>query len=99
MKKLLCFVPALMIAAVILILIIGSQSIATSADSYKPEKTYESILIENQETLWGLAENYAAELNMGKAEYVKELKSINGLTSDKIIRGTHLIIICAGKTI
>ena len=99
MKKLLCLVPAIMIAAVILILVIGSQSIATSANSYKPEKTYESIVVENQETLWSLAENYAAGLNMGKAEYVKELKSINGLTSDRIIRGTHLIIICAGKTI
>ncbi len=95
MKKLICMIPAVLIAAAALIIILCSHSVATSAENYAPQKTYVSIEIANSETLWGLAEAYADDLQMSKTEYVQELKSINGLTSDRIIRGTHLIVICA----
>ena len=95
MKKLICMIPAILIVSVALIIILGSHSVATSAESYTPQKTYVSIEIRNNETLWGLAEDYAKDLQMNKAEYVQELKSINGLTSDRIIRGTHLIVMQA----
>ena len=98
MKKLFCMIPAILIAAVALIIILGSHSVATSAESYRPGKVYESIEIGNKDTLWGLAEIYAEDLQMSKDDYVRELTAVNGLTGDMIVRGTHLIVVRADGT-
>lgn len=54
-------------------------------------KYYSSIMIDKNDTLWELATKYAPEGTSTK-EYVKELKSLNGLKDDTIKQGQNLFI-------
>jgi len=86
---------AMIIASVLLVFILGSLSIPTSAKEIGPriEQNYESIEIQSGDSLWSIAETYAQTLNMDTADYVETLKEVNGLKSDKLVTGTYLIII------
>lgn len=87
-------ITVLVIAAA-LIVALGSTAIPTSAKADDTEvinRRYESVLIRNNETLWSIASEFAPEAGLTTADYIQELKSINGLKSDKIIAGTHLIV-------
>ena len=44
------------------------------------------------ETLWGIADEYAESCRMSTTDYVAELKSMNGLKEDVIHSGQHLTI-------
>lgn len=56
------------------------------------EKKYESIQIQDGDTLWSIAEKYADTRYTNMVDYIDELKSMNNLHGDKIIGGTNLII-------
>jgi LysM repeat protein len=55
-------------------------------------KTFRSVKIEKDDTLWTIAENNMNEYHMNIHTYIKEIKVINNLTSDQINAGEYLII-------
>lgn len=55
------------------------------------DKYYTSISIERNDTLWGLAQQYAPEEADINA-YVKDIKAINRLSGDNITQGQNLIV-------
>lgn len=60
--------------------------------SYKTSnKYYTSIDIKKNDTLWGIAQQYAQE-GSDIAEYIKDIKSINRLSDNNITQGQHLVV-------
>jgi hypothetical protein len=55
-------------------------------------KYYKSIVIQPEDTLWGIAETYITEDYSSITAYVNALKEINALKSDDIQAGQNLII-------
>lgn len=56
-------------------------------------KRYKSIVIQPGDSLWSLAEDYADSESRSKIKsYIRELKEINQLDSEKIQTGEHLIV-------
>ncbi len=54
--------------------------------------TYVSIVIEQNDTLWGIADRYYCSEFGSVKNYVAEIKRCNGLTSDAIYAGRHIIV-------
>ena len=89
---------SLFIAAVTIIISLSSIIIVHASDNINHKlpqnnKYYTSIDIQNNDTLWNLAEQYSgshstAEIN----KYVREVKQLNGLDNDCIYQGQHLIV-------
>ena len=57
------------------------------------QKYYKSITIEQGDSLWSIAQEYRTEDYDNTQEYIDELMQINGLTSETIHEGQHLIIV------
>lgn len=57
------------------------------------EPRYTSIRIENGDSLWSIADRYAASSPMDTSEYVQELKRMNQLTDDTIHVGHYLTVV------
>jgi cell division protein YceG involved in septum cleavage len=55
-------------------------------------KLVTSITIEKGDTLWSIATEYVTEEYSSINQYVEEIKSSNGLVSETIHAGEHLII-------
>ena len=55
-------------------------------------KYYKSITIEEGESLWSIAQEYRTDAYKDTCEYIHELKELNGLTSETIHEGQHLIV-------
>lgn len=53
---------------------------------------YKSIKIEKGDTLWDIANENLPEKYNSTEEYVKVIKEINGLSSDKVYSGENLMI-------
>lgn len=91
----------LMIAAMAVVMILASclflvKSSAHGSAQDRP-RLYKSIEIAAGDTLWDISERYAEDLDMPVRDYVKELKRVNGMSSDRIIAGAKLIVICASE--
>ena len=84
----------------ILVIIVGSiafGSIFSKAhgnliDEPVSFKYYKSIEIKQGDSLWSVAEEYKTEQYASTQEYVDELKQLNGLTTDTIHDGQHLMV-------
>ena len=63
-----------------------------SAESDFLSACYRSIEIQPGDTLWDIAEETMPSRYDSTAEYVEALKDMNGLTTDLIRAGEHLII-------
>lgn len=86
------------IAACICMLVaisIFSVSMALASDKQPAHqysnKYYTSIDIEKNDTLWGIAQQYACS-GADIDEYIKNIKSINRLSGDNITQGQSLIV-------
>ena len=81
------------IASVVLVASIVCGTILSQAKNPESNKVqykyYKSITIEQGDTLWNLAKEYACD---NVHDYIKEIKSLNGLTSETIHEGQHLVI-------
>ena len=62
---------------------------ATDIPQYK---YYKSITIEQGDSLWSIAEEYCTNAYEDNHEYVNELIQLNGLTSETIHEGQHLVV-------
>jgi LysM repeat protein len=76
--------------------IFGSSKV-DAHDSSKVEinteyKRYKSVMLQEGDTLWGIAEEYMDESYSSIEEYIIELKKINNLDSDEIHEGSYLMI-------
>lgn len=57
------------------------------------EKYYKSIELSYGDTLWEIAEEYMDDSYDSIYEYIEELKTINGLTSERIHAGRYLTVV------
>lgn len=79
---------------IILLLTLSFSALATAKHTHAAQResytTYESIRIEHGDTLWNIAEHYSDARHTNA--FVKEVKALNGLTTDKIYPGAYLLI-------
>lgn len=94
-KKIRLVVFITIIFAVMVSLMFAGSAKASRKDAgVGEEKYYKSIYIENGETLWHLASEYADEEHYGnKHEYINEIKKMNNLKSDRIKSGSYLLVV------
>lgn len=69
----------------------SSFSAAQSDESATLYKYYKSVELKQGDSLWSIAETYKLK-GTDTRKYIAELMKINNLTSDKINRNKHLII-------
>ena len=70
-----------------------SDAKKTKAANERPVyKYYTSIQIEEEDTLWSIADSYANEDYQSKSEYIAEVKQLNQIDEDQIHSGQHLLI-------
>ena len=85
----------IILLATVLMITIGSVIFGSTFSSAKNDEEFEvyykSIQIENGDSLWNIAKEYKTD-TVSTAEYVKELKELNNLTSDTIHEGQHLVV-------
>ena len=83
------------VVCMLLVLFVSCRPVVSAARSNKAQRvrTYESVEILPSDSLWSIAEEYAAEYDMPVREYVRELRRVNRLESDRIIAGGHLLIV------
>ncbi len=78
---------------IISVFCVSTQSQAENIDMVQSSKYFKSIMIEKGDTLWSIAnENIDAEHYNNTSEYIKEVKSINSLATDKITAGNYIIV-------
>lgn len=58
----------------------------------KKQKYYESICIQDGDTLWSIADQYISEEYGNKDQYIRELMQINGLKTDYLQSGNYLTV-------
>lgn len=81
----------LSIAALLLIsLCINFIPTTVKAETCEPT-SYESVLINNGDTLWSIAKEYNTS-DISTNDYIDEIKTINGLTGDSINGGNYILI-------
>ena len=90
----------MLLIATILVIIIGCivfGSVFSSAHDDKIDKEmkyYKSIEIQNGDTLWDIAGEYVSNIYYESTQdYIDEIKEVNGLTSNMIHQGQHLIVV------
>lgn len=62
----------------------------TQAAQRSTQTTYESVRISGGDSLWSIAQEYRGVENT--ADFVEELKMLNGLSSDRIQTGAYLLV-------
>lgn len=90
----------ILIFSIILIssLVLGCNFMNSNSTINKHSQTnrkyYTSIMIENGDTLWGIANKYYAHSDETTSinEYIKEIKLVNGLTDEQINTGEYLTL-------
>ena len=92
--------------AIILIISLGillSTSINAMAsgkgDVASYNKYYKSIRIEAGDTLWSIADEYIADLNINKQDYIREICELNGIYEDEIRTGDYVVITYYSKEV
>jgi len=88
------FVIGIAIAAIVIsVFMFGASSKVRNASASKHNvKYFKCISIDHDDTLWSIAEEYSSEEYSDYNDYIDEVKSINGLTTDKIYCGATLLI-------
>jgi hypothetical protein len=75
------------------ILLVSLSVQANEKNSQPSHKYYKSIEIKKGDTLWSIAKDYSDDKYYeNTSEYIKEVRSINSLTSDNIIAGSYIIV-------
>jgi len=91
MKKMLLFLALCMVTS---LLFFGYSLNNVLAKDSCPEyqRYYKSVQIRPGDSLWGLAEEYSGG-RMSVEDYIRELRSMNRLTSDTIHSGQYLTVL------
>lgn len=92
MKKFKCYIiPAIMFIMIIFTVVLSSSLKTNATENANNKKIYTSISIKSGDTLWDIANQYKPE-EMSHKDYIKEIKEINSLSSDKIHSGNYLMV-------
>jgi LysM repeat protein len=86
--------------ALSLVVLLGSHffgnsimnALAGETEGPAVDKYYTSVEIQKGDSLWSIAGTYLENSGMTTAQYVKELKNINGLKEDTIHSGQYLTV-------
>lgn len=70
----------------------AGESAKKGKDAY-----FTSIRIEEGDTLWSIADEYADDLDMSLDEYIRDLRLMNHLEGDTIHVGRYLTVMYRGK--
>lgn len=65
---------------------------SSKADVASYNKYYKSVRIEAGDTLWTIADEYIADLNIDKQDYITEICSINNICEDEIHVGDYVVV-------
>ncbi|MCM1161638.1 MAG: LysM peptidoglycan-binding domain-containing protein [Roseburia sp.] len=91
-RKGIFFILSIAIMVVISTACFGFSSKASDSQKETYYKYYTSIVIQDGDSLWSLAEkNYDGHFKSKKA-YIDEIKKINGLSDETLISGQYLIV-------
>jgi hypothetical protein len=90
-RRLVLTITVFMLAAGVFFFNSDKKENSVSASTYNV-KYYTCIDIQDNDTLWGIADEYITEEYKDRDAYIKEVKFINDLTDDKLYSGATLII-------
>lgn len=68
------------------------NALAGEVETQSADKYYTSIQIQKGDSLWSIAGKYGENSGLTTAQYVKELKNMNGLKEDTIHSGHYLTV-------
>lgn len=93
MSKRNCFSIYIVFAVLVGVMIL-SITLKTDAKENNNDKVkyYTSILIEEGDSLWSIAEEYKPDESISVKKYIKDLKKMNNMDSDTIHAGNYLTI-------
>lgn len=92
-KKSLYSIGAILVVLVSVLIL--SNTLKTNAkenNNSDREKFYTSILIEEGDSLWSIAEEHRPDKSISIKKYISELKLMNNMESDVIHAGNYLTI-------
>lgn len=81
-----------MVALFLLVLFVLPERTASAGNSTGGRYCITSVQIEAGDSLWSLATEYYTEEFVSIPEYIKEIKRMNGLSSDTLYAGSYLLI-------
>lgn len=92
-KKSKIYFMSLILTIMLVLIIVLSNSLKTNATENRDRsnRIYTSILIEEGDTLWSIAQEYKPA-DVSTQDYIDTLKSINVMKSDNIHSGNYLMI-------
>jgi hypothetical protein len=90
-RRLFLTATVLMLAAGVFFFKSDKKDNSVSASTYNV-KYYTCIDIQDNDTLWNIADEYMTEEYKDRNSYINEVKFINDLTDDKLYSGATLII-------
>jgi LysM domain. len=94
-KNIYSIIPVAIVLVMLILIFVFSFTLKTNAKENKKNnkvKCYSSILIEDGDTLWSIAEEYKPSDSISTKSYIKEIKAINSLSSDTIHSGNYIIV-------
>lgn len=62
-------------------------------------KYYQSICIEEGDTLWDIAGEYVKDTEITRREYIDEVCKLNGIYEDEIHAGEHIVVVYYSKEV
>lgn len=92
-KNFLLTVTSICLVAIFSISLNSFMSNAKADETKSYHKYYKSVMIERNDTLWSIAQDYMDDTHYDSADdYIREVKQMNSLKNDDIIYGEYLII-------
>lgn len=85
---------AVILFVMAVVLIGGSMSSSAKGRGERGEsyKYYTSVVIEQGDTLWGIASEYVTPEYSGVEEYIREVRALNHMEGDCIRAGQYLLV-------
>ena len=82
------------VCIIIFICLTAIQGVSAINNVKSVEKQYRSILIDDGDTLWDIADAHNDEelSDMSNKEYIKEIEKINKINSNNITAGNYIIV-------
>lgn len=91
-RRLIAFIILVIISLGILLGTTINALASSNADPASYNKYYTSIRVEAGDTLWTIADEYIADLDIDKMEYIQEICNLNQIQEDDIKAGEYIIV-------
>ena len=98
-RRLIAFIILVIISLGILLGTTINALASSNADPASYNKYYTSIRVEAGDTLWTIADEYIADLDIDKMEYIAELCDLNQIQGDDIKAGEYIIVAYYSKEV